>query len=108
MFNYFLEVFMYEVTPAAMPLIAQRFSVNYSPFPLFLFHIFVVKYYRLVIKISEREVKSKEWKCVQVGHHKNVAEGIEEYQKEGWHLHTYSSAGTAGEVKHYLLFEKGE
>ena len=50
----------------------------------------------------------KEWTCVQVGHHKNIGEVIEDYQRQGWGLHTYSAAGTAGEVKHYLLFSKGK
>jgi len=48
---------------------------------------------------------------VQVGHHKNVAEAIEDYQREGWRLHTYTCAGytvAGGTVNHYLLFEKGE
>ena len=36
---------------------------------------------------------------------------IEEYQKNGWHLHTYQAAGLSGGpirsfVNHYLLFEK--
>ncbi|MDH5783535.1 MAG: hypothetical protein OEZ35_07745 [Candidatus Bathyarchaeota archaeon] len=50
----------------------------------------------------------KEWKCVQIGHHKNVAKAIEKYQKEGWRLHTYQATGQATLVSHYLLFEKGE
>jgi hypothetical protein len=49
----------------------------------------------------------KEWIYVQVLHHKEIVEVIEEYQRNGWSLHTYSAAGTAGEVKHYLLFERG-
>jgi hypothetical protein len=59
----------------------------------------------------EGDVKMKEWECVQVGHHKNVGKTIEEWQKNGWRLHTYVCAGNAtlamGTV-HYLLFEKGE
>ena len=52
----------------------------------------------------------KEWKCVQVGDHKNVGEVIDEWQKNGWRLHTYSCAGIGAmmAVNHYLLFEKGE
>ncbi|UCD26766.1 MAG: hypothetical protein JSV75_01185 [Candidatus Bathyarchaeota archaeon] len=52
----------------------------------------------------------KEWACVQVGHHKNVGKKIEEWQENGWRLHTYCSAhiGIGTEVNHYLLFEKGE
>lgn len=53
-------------------------------------------------------VRLKEYECVQVTHHKDVSGAIEEWQGKGWRLHTYSPAGTAGEVKHYLLFEKGE
>jgi len=57
-------------------------------------------------------VKLKEWQCVQVDNYKDVGKTIEEWQKNGWHLHAYSTAGSAGPmtffVKHYLLFEKGE
>jgi len=49
----------------------------------------------------------KEWKCVQLGHHKRVAETIEEYQKEDWRLHTYQATGQGTLITHYLLFEKG-
>jgi len=56
--------------------------------------------------------KLKEWKCVLVGHHDNVGKVIEEWEKAGWHLHTYQAAGDVGMttafVNHYLLFEKGE
>jgi len=48
---------------------------------------------------------------VLVGNHKNVCEMIEEWQKNGWRLHTYSCAGNAAlalGTNHYLLFEKGE
>jgi hypothetical protein len=48
----------------------------------------------------------KEWTCVQVGHHKNIAEVIEEYQRNGWSLHTYQATGQATLVSHYLLFER--
>ena len=62
---------------------------------------------------TEGEVKLKEWKCVEVNHHKDVGKKIEEWQRNGWHLHTYQTAGMgagpmAYNVKHYLLFEKGE
>jgi len=49
----------------------------------------------------------KEYECLQVNHHNKVAEKIYEYQAQGWSLNTYQAAGTAGEVKHYLLFERG-
>ena len=35
----------------------------------------------------------KEWECVEVKHHKDVGKTIEEYQREGWRLHTYQTAG---------------
>ena len=54
----------------------------------------------------------KEWKCVLVGHHNDVGKVIEEWEKSGWHLHTYQATGDVGMttafVNHYLLFEKGE
>ena len=54
----------------------------------------------------------KEWKCVLVGKHDNVGKEIEEWEKAGWHLHTYQATGTVGIatafVNHYLLFERGE
>jgi hypothetical protein len=48
----------------------------------------------------------KEWKCVQLGHHKKIAEVIEENQENGWRLHTYQAMGTPTIVNHYLLFER--
>jgi hypothetical protein len=48
----------------------------------------------------------KEWICVQVGHHKRIGEVIEEYQLEGWSLHSYQAQGSPSLVNHYLLFEK--
>ena len=55
-------------------------------------------------------MRLKEYDCVQVGHHKRIAEVIEEYQKDGWRLHTYQTQGSPTIVNHYLLFEreKGE
>jgi len=50
----------------------------------------------------------KEWACVQIGHHKEVDEAIKDFQKHGWRLHTYQATGYGADVKHYLLFEKGE
>jgi hypothetical protein len=45
---------------------------------------------------------------VQVGHHKDVGKTIEEWEKNGWSLHTYCPAhfGIGAEVNHYLLFER--
>jgi hypothetical protein len=57
-------------------------------------------------------VKLKKYECVEVEHHKDVGRTIEEWQKKGWRLHTYQTAGMgaamAYKVNHYLLFEKGE
>jgi len=49
----------------------------------------------------------KEYECVQVRHHKDVAATIEQWQKNGWRLHTYQAAGDVSAINHYLLFEKG-
>ena len=56
-------------------------------------------------------MKEKEYECVEVKLHKDVGKIIAEYQKNGWHLHTYQAAGLSGGpirsfVNHYLLFEK--
>ena len=53
----------------------------------------------------------KEYECVEVKHHKDVGRIIEEYQKDGWRLHAYQTAGMGAgpmsySVNHYLLFEK--
>ena len=55
----------------------------------------------------------KDWICVEVKHHKDVGETIEEYIRNGWRLHSYQAAGMgvgpmACNVNHYLLFEKGD
>jgi hypothetical protein len=55
-------------------------------------------------------MKEKEYECVEVKQHKDVGKTIAEYQKNGWHLHTYQAAGLSGGpitsfVNHYLLFE---
>ncbi|MEJ2126871.1 MAG: hypothetical protein P8X84_05115 [Candidatus Bathyarchaeota archaeon] len=50
----------------------------------------------------------KQWDCVQVNHHKNIGKVIEEWESNGWNLHTYTTAQLRGsEVNHYLLFSKG-
>ncbi len=49
----------------------------------------------------------KEYECVQVNHHKNVAEVIQEHLKDGWHLHSYQATGYGTAINHYLLFERG-
>jgi hypothetical protein len=48
----------------------------------------------------------KEYECVQVRHHKDVAATIEERQRKGWRLHTYQAAGDTTAINHYLLLEK--
>ncbi|GAI04731.1 unnamed protein product [marine sediment metagenome] len=55
----------------------------------------------------------KEYECVEVKHHKDISKIIEQYQRDGWSLNTYQTAGMgtgpmAYNVKHYLLFEKGK
>ena len=49
----------------------------------------------------------KEYECVQVGHHKDIAKVIQEHLIDGWHLHTYQATGQAALITHYLLFERG-
>lgn len=50
----------------------------------------------------------KEWLCLKVNHHEEVAETVDAQQLLGWILHTYTTAYFAGairpEVNHYLLF----
>ena len=54
----------------------------------------------------------REWRCVEVGHHENVGGVIEEWESQGWRLHSYTTAGMGGAlnctVNHYLLFVRGE
>lgn len=50
----------------------------------------------------------REWECVQVNHHKDVGKTIEEWQRNGWRLHSYEVVGTPIMVNHYLLFERGK
>jgi hypothetical protein len=59
-------------------------------------------------KVLGVEVELKEYMCVEVKHHKNVGEKIEEWQKSGWRLHTYQVTGRDIWINHYLLFERGE
>ena len=49
----------------------------------------------------------KEYECVQLDHHKKIGEKIQEYQVQGWRLHTYQAAGEGKLITHYLLFERG-
>ena len=50
----------------------------------------------------------KEWECVLVKHHKDIGKTIEEYQRKGFCLHTYSCAqvSVGADAYHYLLFER--
>jgi len=54
----------------------------------------------------------KEWKCVVVGHHDEFGITIMEWERNGWSLHIYQTAGMGGvinyTVNHYLLFSRGE
>ncbi|MDH5266308.1 MAG: hypothetical protein OEW62_01365 [Candidatus Bathyarchaeota archaeon] len=54
------------------------------------------------------EVELREYICVEVKHHKNIGKKIEEWQKNGWRLHTYQVTGRDIWINHYLLFERGE
>jgi len=89
-----------------------KFSLFFSTttFPLYYFISGCIKdLRRKSSKDTQGDVELNEWKCVQVGHHENVGETIEEWQKNGWSLHTYTVAQLRGsEINHYLLFEKGE
>jgi len=49
----------------------------------------------------------KEYECVQLDHHKKIAKKIQEYQVQGWKLHTYQATGQGTLITHYLLFERG-
>jgi hypothetical protein len=53
-------------------------------------------------------VKLKEYICLQVNHHKDIPKAIADSQNRGWRLHTYQATGWGSDVKHYLLFEKGD
>jgi len=61
-----------------------------------------------VVEVNE----TKEWRCIVVGHHDSVGEVVMDWEKNGWKLHTYSTAGMGGSlnytVNHYLLFFRGE
>ena len=50
----------------------------------------------------------KEYECEEVGHNRSIGKTIDEWQKEGWRLHTYAcaQAGVGKVVNHYLLFER--
>ena len=51
----------------------------------------------------------KEYHCVLEGHHKYIDTTIQQYLKNGWHLHTYQASAKGfflDGVNHYLLFER--
>jgi hypothetical protein len=55
--------------------------------------------------------KLKKYECVEVKHHRDVAKTIEEWERNGWRLHSYQTAGMGAgptwyAVNHYLLFER--
>ena len=52
-------------------------------------------------------VKLKEYICAKIDHYKDIGKTIEGYEKRGWRLHTYTCTQvSAGDVNHYLLFER--
>ncbi len=61
--------------------------------------------------LQEKEFRGtmKEYECVEVSHHNEIAKKIEEYIMQGWRLHTYQATaqGSMPIVVHYLLFERG-
>jgi hypothetical protein len=71
--------------------------------PRFQISLFVVYRYT-----KEVVVRLKEWNCIKVRNCKDVGKTIEEWQKQGWDLHTYSCTqyGIGGDANHYLLFER--
>ena len=63
-------------------------------------------------KRREQEEKTdkasvRRWECVQLTHHNDIGRKIEEWESNGWMLHTYTSASFQSTVvNHYLLFLK--
>jgi len=51
-------------------------------------------------------MKLKNWKCVEVKHHRDVDRITEEWEKNGWSLHYYQVTGRDVWVNHYLLFAR--
>ena len=49
----------------------------------------------------------KEYKCVQLNHHKKIAKVIQGHLVDDWRLHIYQATGQATLTTHYLLFERG-
>jgi hypothetical protein len=61
----------------------------------------------LYLKRKKKGEKLK-WECVEVNHHKNVGGTIEEWEKNGWSLYSYNTAGYGTAINHYLLFSRSE
>lgn len=62
----------------------------------------------LYLKGKKRKDEKTKWECVEVGHHKNIGATVEEWQRSGWILYSYTAAGNPGAVNHYLLFMRVE
>ena len=61
----------------------------------------------MLLKRKKKEEKMK-WECVEVSHHKNVGGTVEEWEKSGWNLYSYTAAGYGTAINHYLLFVRSE
>lgn len=62
----------------------------------------------LYLKRKKKKDEKTKWECVEVSHHKNVGETIEEWEKNGWNLYSYTAAGYGTSINHYLLFMRSE
>jgi hypothetical protein len=62
----------------------------------------------LLLKRKKKKEEKIKWECVEVSHHKNVGGTIEEWEKSGWNLYSYTAAGNPGAISHYLLFMRSE
>ena len=62
----------------------------------------------LLLSAIESDVELTEYMCVQVKHHRDVGPKIEEFERNGWRLHTYQVTGRDIWINHYLLFERGD
>jgi hypothetical protein len=57
---------------------------------------------------GEKTSLPRKWECIQLEHHKDIGRRIEEWESNGWTLHTYTTALFQSGVNHYLLFFKEE
>jgi hypothetical protein len=46
----------------------------------------------------------KKWECVAVGHHKNVGEVIQDWEKAGWSLHTILLLKCVQELRLFIIY----